>query len=504
MGNHHSKPLSRTFSRDYKRQSKSVKLRSSSSEESDTTTDKASDLYVRKLYTTDNSLPPSPTCSLPSTAHQRSEYNKSTETYLYHGRKYQNFNTKYILPNDELEQDRLTQVYIFGDNFSAPVRDLLSIKQSRRNSGGSYSQWLQDVPPPRVLDIACGNGTWILEMATEFPETQFYGIDLFANYPTTIKPANAFFCQSDVLQPQGLPYPDGYFDYIHMRQVYTCFSDDDWTIVMKEIKRLLKPGGYTELREIDPTLLNMGPIAQNFFLKFAKAMQEDHGVNILWARHMLEVLQNTGQMTDIHRQILPLRFSITGPIGNMTHTSFKLALDSFRPFFEKHNKISGSAYDTAVDTILHEAIQHDSYFNYYCCWGRKPFCDTEYHQPQHILDSRRYSSVAGRNSVVLTTSIPKQINNNSSNSSIKSYKSDDTTVATASIAAPMTKNSNKIIEEEEEEEEPAMPHWTNHACTTSANNSMSSFMFYPWEQDVVSLGVENMTDIHQFVEGYED
>lgn len=113
--------------------------------------------------------------------------------------------------------------HIFGSNFSAPVKDLLL--QPKRDSRGS-SQWIQE--PPRVLDIACGNGAWVLEMATEFPNSQFYGIDIVASYPTTVKPANTIFSQCDVLL--GLPYPDEYFDYIHIRQVYTCFSEDDWEV----------------------------------------------------------------------------------------------------------------------------------------------------------------------------------------------------------------------------------------------------------------------------------
>lgn len=36
---------------------------------------------------------------------------------------------------------------------------------------------------------------------------------------------------------------------------------------MKEIKRLLKPGGFIELRDIEPMLGNMGPVTYNFFAK---------------------------------------------------------------------------------------------------------------------------------------------------------------------------------------------------------------------------------------------
>jgi ubiquinone/menaquinone biosynthesis C-methylase UbiE len=81
--------------------------------------------------------------------------------------------------------------------------------------------------PARVLDIACGSGVWVLEMATSFPNSQFYGIDFACIFPNTIKPPNTTFQQCDVLDPEGLPFPDEFFDYIHMRLVYNCFSKPD-------------------------------------------------------------------------------------------------------------------------------------------------------------------------------------------------------------------------------------------------------------------------------------
>lgn len=58
-------------------------------------------------------LPPSPGSSLYSSVFCQSNklnYDKTTESYIINGRKYQNYNKKYILPFDEIEQDRLTQV----------------------------------------------------------------------------------------------------------------------------------------------------------------------------------------------------------------------------------------------------------------------------------------------------------------------------------------------------------------------------------------------------------
>ncbi|RCH82351.1 hypothetical protein CU097_000216, partial [Rhizopus azygosporus] len=54
-----------------------------------------------------------------------------------------------------------------------------------------------------VLDIGCGSGSWVMDMATEYPSTQFIGIDQLPLFPHDIRPANVTFKQADVLT--GLP-----------------------------------------------------------------------------------------------------------------------------------------------------------------------------------------------------------------------------------------------------------------------------------------------------------
>lgn len=158
------------------------------------------------------------------------------------------------IETDEKEQDRSTNTHFvlkhyFGDNLSAPVHDLLS----------------KPTVSTRVLDVACGYGVWVLEMATNYPHTEVYGIDAACLYPNTIKPSNAKFQQCDMLDPEGFPYPNEYFDYIHMRLVYNCFSASDLKFVLNEMNRVLKPGGYIEIRDIDPIIKNPGPVTDAVF-----------------------------------------------------------------------------------------------------------------------------------------------------------------------------------------------------------------------------------------------
>ncbi|GAA5798372.1 hypothetical protein HPULCUR_003774 [Helicostylum pulchrum] len=293
--------------------------------------------------------------------------------------KYQNYYKTFVEPLAEEEQDRLIQEYIFDGNFSAPVRDLLAgpftDTSSKRNSVESSSIAIENISPPRVLDIACGNGTWLLEMATEFPNSQFYGIDYFPSYPTTVKPANASFCQYDILNPDGFPYPDSYFDYVFMRQVSNCFSETDWILIIKEIKRMLKPGGYVEFREADPVLYETGKNSSEMLTKYPSLMKQKHGVNVLWSRYMFDYLQDVGDMTDMHRRINSLRFGSTGPVGKMIDTSLRSGFESRRLFFEACLNIPTEIYNEMVNKIVNQAIDCHSFFNYHLCWGRKPLLD---------------------------------------------------------------------------------------------------------------------------------
>ena len=148
--------------------------------------------------------------------------------------------------------------HCFSGNYSAPVRDLLQQPTSHShpsshhntsatalshpspqslNTEATHAPEAEDQGsvPPRVLDIACGSGIWILEMASEFPHAQFYGIDLSKIYPADIKPPNTQFVQGDVLN--GLPYADSYFDYVHMSLVYNCFSFEDRKVSSKQRKQ---------------------------------------------------------------------------------------------------------------------------------------------------------------------------------------------------------------------------------------------------------------------------
>ncbi|CAG8514636.1 57_t:CDS:2, partial [Acaulospora colombiana] len=150
-----------------------------------------------------------------------------------------------LLPQEHarLQLQHFTLRHIWESNFSAPIHELLQ------------------VPGTKVLDVGCATGTWTLEMATEYPLAKFTGIDIIPIYPSEIKPKNVEFEIANILN--RLPYEDGTFDFVFMRSMSLTFTTQEWEeVVISELIRVLKPGGWIEIMESDPLWFGAGPATE--------------------------------------------------------------------------------------------------------------------------------------------------------------------------------------------------------------------------------------------------
>ncbi|CAG8728238.1 3260_t:CDS:2, partial [Cetraspora pellucida] len=146
--------------------------------------------------------------------------------------------------------------------------------------GGNYSAQLSNIikPGSQILDIGCGPGHWCFEIAQEFPDADIYGIDITPSFPSKIKPKNCYFQKCDILE--GLPFGDNRFDYVFMRYMLPVMKKDQWPAVLKDIKRVMKPGGIIESVELNATPYSMGPIYMKFNEKVAETMLKSFGMDL--------------------------------------------------------------------------------------------------------------------------------------------------------------------------------------------------------------------------------
>lgn len=114
------------------------------------------------------------------------------------------------------------------------------------------SQHLKNIPAPKVADVATGSGIFLKELASKLPkEAELEGFDMDSSKfpdPSTL-PANVRLQLGNVLEP----FPEkelGKYDLVHVKLLYAAMKKDDWPLATKNLKTLLKPGGYLFWSEI--------------------------------------------------------------------------------------------------------------------------------------------------------------------------------------------------------------------------------------------------------------
>ncbi|CAG8547030.1 11935_t:CDS:2 [Funneliformis caledonium] len=151
------------------------------------------------------------------------------------GRRYQRSEYfTYFFPNDDEEGN------VNLSNFSSPMHEKLM-------NGNA-----------KVLDLGCGTGRWLLDMAEDYPDSTFVGVDISPFFPDSNEtPPNVGFLQCNV--NDGLPFPDSTFDFVCQRNMITSVTINEWENFVKEMIRVVKPGGYIEMFEMELINENSSP-----------------------------------------------------------------------------------------------------------------------------------------------------------------------------------------------------------------------------------------------------
>jgi ubiquinone/menaquinone biosynthesis C-methylase UbiE len=107
----------------------------------------------------------------------------------------------------------------------------------------------------KVLDMACGPGGWVLDIAFAHPEIEVTGIDIskimidYADARARSQQlTNASFSLMDLTKQ--LDFPDGSFDLVNARFLFSVLSQEQWPPFIAECTRLLRPGGILRLTEL--------------------------------------------------------------------------------------------------------------------------------------------------------------------------------------------------------------------------------------------------------------
>lgn len=212
-----------------------------------------------------------------------------------------------------------------------------------------------------VLDIGCGPGGWLVNLARRYPHIQGTGLDIseaMITYGRQLAAAEQLACLDFVAGSfLRLPFESERFDFVEARSVQWFLAEEDRDDALREWMRVVRPGGWIRLTEGQWPQFNSQAfeIILALFLKGmrqkygerpypgipyveASALAQEIGTDVtpdplnkggyFYLKHMLENLGCTAIQIKPHL----LDFSAAAVDHDVVSEDFLMANESHRPF----------------------------------------------------------------------------------------------------------------------------------------------------------------------------
>lgn len=235
-----------------------------------------------------------------------------------------------------------------------------------------------------VLDIACGPGGWVLDVAFEHPEINVIGIDIsktmiqYARTQASVQNLeNAHFETMNILQP--LVFPDHSFDLVNARYLQPFMPVTMWPPFIAECARITRPGGIIRLTEAENPGVSTSPAFQKLndialqALKVAEFSFSLTGYSLGLIPMQRRFLRDAGYQ-HIQTRASVLDFSVGTDAYPSYVRNLTIAYELAEPFFLKMGVTTPEELQQLRTQMADETARDDfcGINLYVTTWGRTP------------------------------------------------------------------------------------------------------------------------------------
>lgn len=287
-----------------------------------------------------------------------------------------------MLTSDDSSQKESTYV-IDAESGTEMARLINQERLLTKVMGGVFPERFDLSHASHILDVGCGPGSWVLEVAFENPKIKVVGIDisrLMIEYARAHAEAqgmdNASFRVMNVLE--ALEFADNSFDVVNARYINAFMLKTSWPLLMKEILRILRPGGTLLLTECEWSITNslvfekMGEMLTRVGTLTGRSFSPD-GRHIGITPMLGRFLRDAG-FVDMQKKAHVLEFSAGTEDYGDTYQDLMAGLKLLEPYLVLAKMTTAEEFDELYQQALTELM-----LNTFCgvgfmltVWGKKP------------------------------------------------------------------------------------------------------------------------------------
>jgi ubiquinone/menaquinone biosynthesis C-methylase UbiE len=234
-----------------------------------------------------------------------------------------------------------------------------------------------------LLDIACGPGGWVVNVAYQYPHIEAMGVDInrtmidYANATARSQGLyNASFEVMDAKKP--LTFESGSLDFINTRFIAGFMDQVSWPVLIAECIRVLKPGGVLRLSENEMGVSNSlaSQTIQDYFYRILAAQKRTFSVDgrTTGITHMLGKLLSDAGFQRVGQRPYVLDASSGADLHVVTSKDYEISLALIKPYLVASKMIEEAEFDRLYNTFLLDMLQDSFRSLLYglTVWGFKP------------------------------------------------------------------------------------------------------------------------------------
>jgi ubiquinone/menaquinone biosynthesis C-methylase UbiE len=249
--------------------------------------------------------------------------------------------------------------------------------------GGLFPEGTDLSQTKTILDIACGPGGWVMEVARENPSIHVTGFDIsdrmiqYARASASVRGLdNVTFRVMDATKP--LDFPDGSFDIVNARTIVAFMQPAQWPSLLQEMYRVCRPGGIVRLIEGEMPVTS-SPAFEKITSLFLEAMHKQGRLFSPDGRHfcitaVMGSLMREAGFQDVCQLPTMGEFSSGTEAHEITYQDFMVIYHEIEPLLVNMELISSKDYQLLYQQALAEMLADD-----FCAigfvllvWGKRP------------------------------------------------------------------------------------------------------------------------------------
>lgn len=249
-----------------------------------------------------------------------------------------------------------------AENAAEMARLMMLAAQLSEDMGSLFPPQLDLSSTHRVLDIACGPGQWVRDVARAYPRMQVTGGDishLMIAYASTLITdlPNAHFQLMDA--QQALLFPDQSFDFIQARLITAFMLTSAWPRLLAECHRLLRPGGTLCLIEGETCGISNSAALEQMNALVARAMrQAGHCFapegNMFGITPVLPRLLKDQGFQQIEQRAFALNFSAGKKANEVMYANHKTGFKLVQPFLLQRDVTTQDELNVIYERALYD------------------------------------------------------------------------------------------------------------------------------------------------------